>query len=129
MNICEWPSGCDNYKEGNTRFCGSHNHETRKAEREASKPKKIAHTIRKRSVREAERMKEYNKVRAEYLETHQHCEAKLIGCLGLATDIHHTKDRLGDNLTTHIISVCRRCHSQIHDKLSAQLRREKGLLI
>lgn len=117
--------------EGTTDRCASCNLAIRRAEREAMKPKKVQHTIRKRSVKEADRMKEYNKVRAEYLATHQQCEIRLLGCVGMATEIHHAAKRIGDNLTNteHLLATCWRCHRTTETVLSAKERRDKKLLV
>lgn len=43
MMICQWPDGCDNYCEGNTNYCGTHNYQLRKSMRISMKePKKKA---------------------------------------------------------------------------------------
>lgn len=50
--------------------------------------------------------------RKEYLAAHPLCEAKLPGCRGAATEIHHLAGRIGDKLldTSNFMAICRNCH-------------------
>lgn len=71
----------------------------------------------------------YSRLRKEYLMKYPNCQAKLIGCMGKATDIHHTNGRENDRLndTKDWLSLCRSCHAKIHDSLSAAEARRLGL--
>ncbi len=58
------------------------------------------------------------RVRSEYLNKHPNCEAKRPSiCCFDATEIHHKKGRIGDNLTdsNYFLAVCRNCHNWIED--------------
>jgi hypothetical protein len=59
-------------------------------------------------------MDEYTKKRTAYLALHPNCQAKLVGCTGKATDVHHKKGR-GENHNnmSSWIAVCRECHTYI----------------
>lgn len=73
--------------------------------------------MRKVSLKQAKRLREYNKLRNEFLEENQYCQAAIM-CHGLiATDIHHVRGKIGDKLTDikDFMSVCRGCHTWIHD--------------
>jgi hypothetical protein len=37
MGFCAWPEGCESYTEGNSKFCGTHNHILRKEKRTGKK--------------------------------------------------------------------------------------------
>ncbi len=72
----------------------------------------------------------YTALRKAYLQTHTMCQAKLIGCLNKATDLHHLfwgadRDQHMNDFA-NVLAVCRMCHSAIHNTLSAEEAREKG---
>ena len=73
---------------------------------------------------------EYLKIRTEYLNEHKLCEAKLPGCSGFSTEIHHIKggeERSTTYLdTTTYMAICRSCHSYVH--LNPKISRELGYL-
>ena len=75
------------------------------------KPKSIAPVSEKRQVA----MDEYSKKRLAFLAVHMNCQAKLVGCTRVATDIHHKAGRTGDNYLNMNtwLAVCRSCHSWI----------------
>lgn len=58
-------------------------------------------------------MKEYLKVRAEYLKKHKTCQVK--DCKEVAKEIHHKRGRLKNLLTNslYFLAVCRKHHRQI----------------
>jgi len=91
------------------------------------KPKSISPVSKKRQGE----MDEYSKKRTAYLIIHSTCQAKLVGCSGASTDVHHLysgKDR--DKYYLQISTwkaVCRNCHNYIHDHLSADEAIEMGL--
>ena len=68
------------------------------------------------STKQAAALREYNKVRKEYLSNHLYCEAKLPDCQTVASDIHHQQGR-GANLSnvSTFLAVCRTCHRWIED--------------
>ena len=74
---------------------------------------------------------EYSKLRKLFMIANPHCQAKLIGCTGGSTDVHHLysgKDRSKYFLKiTSWKAVCRNCHHQIHDVLSTEEAVELGL--
>ena len=77
--------------------------------------------VRKISVKQSKRLREYAKVRIAFLLDNKYC---FCGCL--ATDIHHKKGRMGTLLTNtdYFLAVCRDCHSRI--ELSPKWAKEKG---
>lgn len=73
-------------------------------------PKKISPVSKK--MRET--MDEYSKKRAAFLVVHSKCQAKLIGCKGEATDVHHKAGRGENHLKISTwLAVCRNCHTWI----------------
>ena len=73
--------------------------------------------IRRRSNREAERIRRYDRARAIVMEAAQGmCEAATRVCVGPAGQVHHRKGRDGelvDNLD-YLLAVCYACHDYIH---------------
>lgn len=84
------------------------------------KPKSISPVSTKRRGE----MDEYSKKRLAFLAIHMNCQAKLVGCTSIATDVHHLysgKDREKYYLQIGTWkAVCRNCHNYIHDHLSAE---------
>lgn len=72
-------------------------------------------TIKKVSDKMAVNLREYKKVRTEFLTLHPNCQANLKNCTKVATQIHHKKARIGSLLTdaTHFLAVCHSCHHWI----------------
>ena len=72
----------------------------------------------------------YLKIRAEYLNEHKLCEAKLPGCTTFATEIHHVRGGEERSITyldtSTYMAVCRSCHNRIHN--SPAEARELGYL-
>jgi cytochrome c553 len=57
---------------------------------------------------------EYGKKRAAFLIVHSICQAKLVGCTGEATDVHHKAGRGENHLKISTwLAVCRSCHNWI----------------
>lgn len=84
--------------------------------------------MRKVSLKQAKRLREYNKVRLSFMEENPYCQA-MVTCHGLlSTDIHHVRGKIGDKLTDvkDFMSVCRGCHTWIHDNDAKA--REMGFL-
>ncbi len=75
------------------------------------KPKSISPVSKKRQGE----MDKYGKLREAFLVAKPRCEAKLVGCTGVATDVHHKAGRVGDNYLKigTWLAVCRSCHSYI----------------
>ncbi len=71
--------------------------------------------LKKRSKKRSKQEAEYNKLRLLYLQDHPYCKAKVFKCTIIATDIHHIKGRMGDDLNdvSDWIGVCRSCHNWI----------------
>lgn len=86
------------------------------------KPKSISPVSTKRRVE----MDEYSKKRTAFLIVKSKCEAKLIECTGIATDVHHKAGRIGDNYLkiSTWLAVCRNCHSFI--ELNPDAAKELG---
>lgn len=60
---------------------------------------------------------EYLKLRLDFLNLNQKCEALLSDCTAYATDVHHKKGRTGRLLidTRYWKAVCRSCHRWIEE--------------
>ena len=62
---------------------------------------------------------------------HPVCEVKLPGCTGKTAHVHHPWS--GCNRSSHYLDVdswvpiCEPCHQHLHDKLSAEEAKERGL--
>lgn len=76
------------------------------------KPKSISPVSKKRQVENDT----YSKLRETFLFINPNCEAKLVGCAGKATDVHHKKGR-GDNMLKigTWLAVCRSCHQWLEE--------------
>jgi hypothetical protein len=59
----------------------------------------------------------YTVIRKQWMKDHPFCQAKLPGCSIEAHDIHHKDGKVGELYldTTNFISVCRSCHTTIHE--------------
>jgi len=69
----------------------------------------------------------YTIVRKQWMKDHPFCEAKLPGCSLEAHDIHHKEGKVGELYldTTKFMSVCRNCHTFIHD--NPKIAKDLGL--
>jgi len=114
----------------NRGLCASCCQDLRRAERRAARPEKKKKAIPKTSAKRKEKLKEYTPLRKQYLAEHPECEIRLIGCKGKAVEIHHcsTSDKHFLNTFTWK-SSCRKCHDTTERVLSAEIRKDKGLLI
>jgi hypothetical protein len=66
------------------------------------------------SKKKKEEISTYNKLRDAFLFIKPNCEAKLMGCTGKSSDIHHMRGRGEYMLKIGTwLSVCRSCHSYI----------------
>lgn len=89
-----------------------------------SKAKDKPKPIKKISDKQKKINTAYTALRKVFMQTNSICQAKLYGCFGNATDVHHKfsgKDRSKYFLHTDTwVSVCRNCHHLIHDYLSTE---------
>lgn len=75
-------------------------------------PKKAAPVSKKMK----ETISAYTKLRDAFLYIKTNCEAKLVGCTGKATDVHHKAGRNENHLKVGTwLAVCRSCHRWIED--------------
>lgn len=67
--------------------------------------------MRKISLKQQARLKEYKVLRDEFLQHNTKC----VRCNGSATEVHHAKGRIGSNLLDieTFRAVCRPCHQYI----------------
>lgn len=64
------------------------------------------------SEKQAQRLKEYRKLRDAYMEVHRMCEVR--GCNRPSEDLHHMLPRAYHLLDTDVfMAVCRECHCRI----------------
>lgn len=75
------------------------------------KPKSISPVSKKRRGE----MDKYGLLRDAFITAKPRCEAKLVGCTGVSTDVHHKAGRVGDNYLKigTWLAVCRSCHTWI----------------
>lgn len=126
MTYC--PS-CGTNKVERNGWCASCNHERRREERNAAKVKVIT-PVKKVSAKQAKNLQDYSIQRRQYLAGHTECEARVSpNCDGDSCEVHHSAKR-GANLLNvdTFVATCRPCHDYIETKMSAEERREKGLL-
>lgn len=111
-----------------TQECASCGAARRKSERNASKVK-VVRPIRKVSPKMAKDLQDYSVLRRQYLHDHETCEVNLFGCTYHSIEVHHSAKR-GRNLLNQdtFVAACRHCHDMIEFKMSAEERRELGLL-
>jgi hypothetical protein len=122
--------GCENRVENpDTMLCATHGHTMRRAAKDALKVK-VVKPIKKVSVKMAKQLQDYSVQRRQYLAVHTECEVRLApDCDGDSCEIHHSAKR-GANLLNidTFVATCRPCHVFIETKVSAEERRDKGLL-
>jgi len=96
----------ENYEE---MLCATCNRKKRVSPQTQLKRKRISPV----SVKRKKKLEEYVHIRNKFLEENPICER----CGDLAIDVHHTKGRLGTNLTDtqYFKSVCRTCHTYIEE--------------
>jgi len=97
-------------------------------ENKPQKPKLApSSSIKQKSDKQKAIDKAYTLMRKEYLTKHPMCELKLPGCLGQATDIHHTEYRGIKTLAQATwLAACRKCHDWCHS--NPKEARELGYL-
>lgn len=79
---------------------------------------RVAKPIKKISDKHKETLRDYKKVRIEYLTQNPTCKARLKNCTVIATEVHHligktNREKYLD--VNNFMSVCRGCHQQIED--------------
>lgn len=137
MRKCQ-ASNCG-YNVFSNNFCQRHQH-LRQDERFLlkknkpsilKKPKQATskvYRIPKVSKKMSKSLKVYHLKRLIYLGEHKNCEARLDGCSGFSTTIHHKKGRgLYLNDVSTWLACCMECHSRI--ELEPVLAKEKGLSV
>jgi hypothetical protein len=90
MIFCNYPD-CENFKEGRTDYCASHNHQMRKEEKELLKPKKQPHSIANRSEKGKKEDSEYTKEKREFIKGKSCAVFPNLK----AQDVHHKAGRTG----------------------------------
>jgi hypothetical protein len=67
------------------------------------------------SEKHKKKLAEYRILRDQFMKEHPMCQASLICCTGLSSDLHHKAGRVGKLLTDtrYFMAVCRSCHSWI----------------
>lgn len=83
--------------------------------------------INKFSDKRKKQMPVYEKRRLAFLALHKFCQAKLSGCTGFATEVHHKQGRVGDdylNISTWL-ATCDSCHRWI--EMNPEKAKELGL--
>ena len=90
-------------------------------------PLKRKTPLRRVSKKQGKALKEYSKLRADFLSKHVVCER----CQGRnATDIHHKHSRgTGGELNSvdNFVALCRLCHTEIH--ANPRQARKDGFLL
>ena len=96
-----------------------------KPEKRTKKPKQ---KIKPKSKKREKEERIYKKLSDQYKADHPVCEAKLTGCKGQTTEIHHKAGRgIYYLVVRYFLGVCRNCHRQITD--NSKMAYEKGLSI
>lgn len=98
--------------------------------REAARVRVVT-PVKKVSKKMLKDIQDYGVLRRKYLAEHEECEVRIEGvCDGQATTVHHCAKR-GVNLLKPdtFKSACMPCHVFIETVMSAEERRERGLLI
>jgi len=103
---------CGAIAEGDTDQCATHNAEDRKAARQEKKFK-TATKVKVVTEKRAGELREFAKLKKEYLEAYMCCEVE--GCNERSVDVHHQKGREGELLLdiNFFMAVCRWHHIEI----------------
>src|SRR5690349_4094608 len=77
--------------------------------------RKLRKPIPKVNRKRAKEHRKYSALRKKFLSVNPECTAKLEGCGGVATEVHHSHGRVGDNFldVSTWVAVCRSCHSYL----------------
>ncbi len=98
-------------------------------------PHKSANTARKPIAKQSAKRKKldaaYSVLAKSFKQRHPHCMARLDGCTGITSDVHHMRGRniyLLDE--TEFLLVCRNCHSwiELHPAQAKELGFSKNRL-
>lgn len=88
--------------------------------------------IKPRSTKRAKQEREYAKLAKELLANKLYCEAKLQGCMIVASECHHIEGRQGKLLTDpkNLMAICRHCHAWVteHSKEAIEIGFSKSRL-
>lgn len=88
-------------------------------------------SIRQYSKKRTKENRKYSTLRKQFLEGKE-CEARLEGCTGVATDVHHTEGRIGERFLDVITwkGLCRNCHQIVENNpaLAKRLKLSKSRL-
>lgn len=78
---------------------------------------KIRKSISKISKKQQDKNFIYTRKRKKFMEKHLHCQARLSMCTFRATQVHHKRGRIGDNLLDQKtwLAVCASCHKFIEE--------------
>ena len=94
--------------------------------------KPVNKRIKPRSTKRVKQEREYAKLAKEYLASHLYCQAKLDGCMVVASEVHHRQGKIGNLLTdtTNFMAICRHCHNFIteHSKEAIEMGLSKSRL-
>lgn len=73
--------------------------------------------------------RKYSTLRKQFLSDNPECMAELEECTGVATEVHHSRGRIGENLLNVGTwkAVCRTCHRAIEERPA--MAKELGLSI
>ena len=96
----------------------------------AIKPSIKAKPIPPRSQKRSKEERLYEAKRIIFIQEHPMCEAHISGiCTEYATEVHHKKGRIGDDLLdeTHWLALCHMCHDYIEN--NREFAMEKGFSI
>jgi hypothetical protein len=96
----------------------------------AIKPTIKAKPIPPRSQKRSKEERLYAAKRIIFIQEHPMCEAHISGiCTEYATEVHHKKGRIGDDLLdeTHWLALCHMCHDYIEN--NREFAMEKGFSI
>jgi len=109
--------------------CYSCEHDKRRAEKDALKPKKQPKPLPKRSAKKVKADSKYTVLRKKFLEEYPLCQCSLNGpCDQKSETIHHTSLSGNNYLNTETwMAVSLEHHMEI-ENLSAEFRRKYGLL-
>lgn len=71
--------------------------------------------IKKVSKERAKQNRKYTPIKKKFLADNPTCEARLDGCTGQSTDLHHAAGRSGKQLlkVDDFIALCRNCHDKM----------------
>ena len=87
-------------------------------EKPEPKAKKVPKRIKPLSDKRTVQNDLYLKLRKIYLDSHNMCDVRLIGCTHYATEIHHAEGRIGFRLTdiSNFVAICRNCHILVENQ-------------